>query len=188
MEKMKMDNIELFTGQSRSGEVSQPETIARNKEIQRLWSIGKHSQIEIAKLFAVKVHTICNIVNKAPRTLRTQIIRAAAKKEQANLLGFEGKTELYVNIAVKTGYPLSVVKHTLGGGIKPEKKRTILVKCETCGEKFTTRVASTNYVKRFCSQLCRPQPHLKRVNQALDNYLQENVQDASNELTTFDWI
>ena len=184
---MKMDNIELFTGQSRSGEVSQPETIARNKEIQRLWSIGKHSQIEIAKIFAVKVHTITNIVNKAPKILQTQIIKAAAKKEQANLLGFEGKTELYVNIAAKTGYPLSVVKRVINGK-KPEKKRTILAKCETCGEKFTTRVASTNYVKRFCSQLCRPQPHLKRVNQTLDNYLQENVQQASGELTTFDWI
>ncbi len=183
-----MDNIELFTGQSRSGEVSQPETIARNKEIQRLWSIGKHSQIEIAKLFAVKVHTICNIVNKAPRALRTQIIKAAAKKEQANLLGFEGKTELYVNIAAKTGYPLSVVKHTLSGGIKPQKKRTKLVKCETCGEKFTTKAVNKGYFKRYCSQVCRPQPHLKRVNQALDNYLQENVQDTSNELTTFDWI
>ena len=181
-----MDNIE-FTGQSRSGEVSQPETIARNKEIQRLWSIGKHSQIEIAKLFDVKPHTITNVVNKAPRTLRTQIIRAAAKKEQAKILGFEGKTELYVNIAVRTGYSLHVVKHTLDG-VKPQKKRTKLVKCETCDEKFMATFHATGYVKRFCSQLCRPQPHLKRVNQALDNYLQENVQDASNELTTFDWI
>mgnify|MGYP006192506679 CR=1 FL=1 len=182
-----MDNIE-FTGQSRSGEVSQPETIARNKEIQRLWSIGKHSQIEIAKIFGVRRLTITNIINKAPRTLRTQIIKAAVKKEQANLLEFEGKlTKLYVNVAAKTGYSRAIVRQVIDGK-KPQKKRTKLVKCETCDEKFMATFHATGYVKRFCSQLCRPQPHLKRVNQALDNYLQENVQDASNELTTFDWI
>ena len=182
-----MDNIELFTGQSKSGEVNQPETIARNKEIQRLWSIGKHTQKEIGKIFGLTPHHIGNIVNKAPRTLRTQIIRAAAKKEQANLLGFEGKAELYVNIAAKTGYSLAIVKQAIEGK-KPQKKRTKLVKCETCDEKFMTKVHSRGYQKRFCSQVCRPQPHLKRVNQTLDNYLKKNVQDASDELTAFDWI